>query len=123
MLLNFSNHPYSTWSPEQQTTAAKSFGKVVDLPFPPVDASASISEVAELARESIGQIISLIKLSGEEKATVHISGEYTLVYQVVNMLRKMGVPAVVSTSHRKVKINPDGSKTMYFDFVRFREYY
>lgn len=122
MLINFSNHPSHSWSREQAGAAKEIFGGVLDLPFPEVDPNASGEEVAALADSCVKQINDAAR-QFSESYSVHITGEFTLVYSIVQLLHRSGINACAATSRRKIKINDDGSKTVYFEFVRFRKYF
>ena len=47
MLINFSNHPYETWSEDMRRAAAK-YGETVDFPFPQLEPNLSVDELREL---------------------------------------------------------------------------
>lgn len=120
MLINLSNHPSSNWDSFQHESAAP-FGEIIDIPFPEIDPDWDSQQIKELAREYLQRIKTL---AGEESAVpvVHIMGEYSFCYQLVEMLKNHGIDAVVSTSKRQSVINSDGTKTIRFDFVKFRNY-
>ena len=119
MLINFSNHPASTWSAEQLQVAQELYGDVMDLPFPNVNSYADENEVAELADLCSEQIVAL----AEGKAnTVHAMGEMSLTFAVIRRLEKLGIPCVESTTERIVKNLGDGHKDVLFRFARFRKY-
>lgn len=118
MLINLSNHPSAKWSSEQKN-AASQFGEIVDLPFPDVDAAGNEKYIDDLASDYVNNV--------KYKATnnnifVHIMGEMTLTFAIVRQLQKIGIPCIASTTQRLVTENPDGSKSVLFQFVRFRHY-
>jgi len=121
MLINLSNHPSATWSEEQMQAAAEQFGKVVDVPFPDIDPVWNTEQIEQLADVYLEKIE---KLTAEHQAnpTVHLMGEYTFCFALVRKLQAIGVECVVSTSQRQSSMNPDGTKTIAFNFVRFRAY-
>ena len=49
-------------------------------------------------------------------------GEMTFTYNLVQKLNSYGHYCVASTTERVAVENPDGSKTVQFEFVQFREY-
>ena len=116
--LNLSNHPSTNWS-EEQLTAARIFGEIKDLPFPNIDESLDETGIEALTDDYLAQIK---ELSGGEPCTVHIMGEMTFTYALVNKLKAEGYTCVASTSIRDVELLPDGSKQVRFHFCRFRKY-
>lgn len=123
MLVNFSNHRIENWSAEQLATA-KTYGEIVDVPFPNVDPTGSVSYIADLADECVEKLMSIIE--NPECDVVHIMGELNLVYCVVNKLKSRGVKCVVSTTERnveeKVLDNGEIQKIATFKFCTFREF-
>ena len=118
MLVNLSNHPYSQWC-ERQKAAASVYGPAVDLPFPSVSPETSEEEIGNLADDYLGKILNL----GEtQDMTVHIMGEHTLCHTLINRLQDRGISCIASCSARDVTMQPDGSKLVNFNFVRFRKY-
>lgn len=120
MLLNLSNHPSSKWSPEQ-LSAAQQYGEIVDMAFPAIAAEADTSEIIDLA-EKYYQMIVAQKHSVNEPIFVHLMGEFTFTFALVNRLCTNGIQCMASTTRRNVSENTDGSKTTNFEFVRFRLY-
>lgn len=119
MLINLSNHPSKNWSIEQ-LNAAEQFGEIVDIPFPAVSPFAPLADVKNIALEYFQLIIS----KGEKsELVVNLSGEFTLVFSLVELLKREGIQVVCATSERNVLVNDDGTKTIKFDFVAFRNYY
>ena len=121
MLINLSNHPSDKWS-QKQLVAAQQFGKIVDMPFPPIDPILDVSDVILLVNEFQNKIQQL-SISNQEPLTVHIVGEFTFTHALVNRLKIAGICCVASTTRRNVVDNPDGTKITNFEFVRFREYF
>lgn len=120
MFINFSNHPSSQWS-EAQLTAARRFGKIVDMRFPAMDPQASAEKVHQCA----ASIFSFIRALG--KPVVMVQGEYTFTYQLVSMLQQAGIRAVAAcntrVSEEHVDENGQTLKLSYFRFEGFRDYY
>ena len=99
--------------------AARSYGDVVDLPFPGVAPDADSQELQPLAQDCVQMILS----QGEaDNITVHIMGEMTLTFRVVTRLKELGIRCIASTTERKTTYNADGTKLSEFSFVKFREY-
>jgi CRISPR-associated Csx2 family protein len=121
MLINLSNHPSSTWNNEQIQAAAEQFGEVVDVPFPDIDPQWNAEQIEQLADEYLLKIEKMA-VEHQAKPTVHLMGEYTFCFALVRKLQTIGINCVVSTSQRQATLNPDGTKTIAFNFVQFRPY-
>ena len=113
MLLNLTNHPSDTWSPEQIAAAG---GDVMDMPFPSVPPEADEAYIDALANEYLDRILSLENLSA-----VHIMGEFNFCYALISRLKAQGVRCVASTTLRET-VEENGVKISKFKFTRFREY-
>ena len=118
MFINITNHPSSLWE-EIQLNEAKKYGEIVDIPFPVIDPKLNISEIKDLAKEYVDKIVHL----DAETKVVHIMGEMTFTFCVVNMLQKLGIQCVASTTRRDTIIAEDGSKISKFHFEQFRPYF
>lgn len=121
ILLNLSNHPHSTWSERQLQAARDLFGEIIDIAFPVVDPTLDEEGIEQLACEYLSKITE-IAADKNETPVVHLMGEYTFTFALANKLKTEGIEVLVSTSERQTEMNPDGSKTIRFDFVRFRKY-
>lgn len=115
MLLNLSNHPSDNWSPEQMKTALHHYGSVQDLPFPQIDPKASSDQIAQLAEEFE------FKIREINPDVVHIMGEMTFTFQLVNRLKAIGISCVASTTQRIIQ-QEENQKISIFQFVQFRSY-
>lgn len=118
MLINLSNHPSSKWS-EAQTQSAHQYGDIVDLPFPKVDPKGDETDVVNLAEEYFQKVLDL---ANGTNVTVHLMGEMTLTYALVQRLQKIGIVCVASTTQRVSIDLPDGRQESVFKFVKFRKY-
>lgn len=118
--INFTNHPSSNWSEEQIKAVREKYdSEIIDVSFPPVSASADEVEIRNQASKCVERIC------GYAPSAVMCQGEFGLIYQVVNMLKKRGIRVVYSCSERRTveKKTDNGTvKTSEFCFVRFREY-
>ncbi|MCM1523543.1 MAG: hypothetical protein NC120_03700 [Ruminococcus sp.] len=119
MLINFTNHPSSSWCSEQISVAER-WGNIVDMPFPSVPALADESEISALADACCAKLISLAP------DAVLVQGEMTLAFAVAERLRRNGITALCAASERVCETSAaeDGStiRKSVFRFVRFREY-
>ncbi len=115
MLLNLSNHPSSNWSDKQLKIAKAQFGTIKDMVFPIIDPSWSSKEVKGFAKKFLESILT------KRPEAVHIMGEMTFTFFLVQKLQQAGIRCVASTSDRKVE-ERKGKKIVHFDFVQFRDY-
>lgn len=122
MLINLSNHPYSTWDEPQKQAVESKYGKVVDLTFPQVDPRADISRVKQLAEEFLRETILLFSDGDGMDNAIHISGEDCFVFQYVTMAKEKGLNCICSTTPHIVK-SGNHVKTSVFQFTRLRNYY
>lgn len=123
MFINFSNHRIENWG-EEQLAATKSYGEIVDMPFPNVNPVGDKNYISNLADEYAGKIVSMIQDPLQD--VVHIMGELNLVFSVVSRLTAKGVTCVASTTERIVveKVTETGEliKSAMFKFCQFRAY-
>lgn len=119
MFINFTNHPSSVWE-NSQIEAAKVFGPIVDMQFPPIDEYGDEQYIAGLVSQYVSMIKDLSPIS--EDTIVHIMGEMTFTCAMVNKLQQNGYICVASTTGRNVTLLDDGSKKVIFQFIRFRRY-
>lgn len=119
MLLNLSNHPSANWSAEQKDTAEKLYGEIIDLPFPVVDPAGDEEYIAYLAEDYCRQVL---EMSEDRDVTVHLMGEMTLTFALVQQLQTDGITCVASTTERETNETPDGHKESFFKFIQFRKY-
>lgn len=118
--INLSNHPSSSWS-EKQLAAAHKYGEILDIDFPQIEDSCDEEEIRTLVSVYCTKIINTTH--GEsEGVTIHIMGEMTFTYALVKELTLMGYTCVASTSKRIVEEHGDGTKTVKFEFCKFRRY-
>lgn len=123
MLINFSNHPSDKWDEMQKQTALSQFGSIVDLQFPQVDPQANESGIRELANQYVQRIKEMLTLQENKfPVAVHIMGEMTFLFCVINLLKNNEIQCLASTTQRKAIVDDKGVKTSVFEFVRFRNY-
>lgn len=119
VFVNLSNHPSVDWS-EEQKKAALAYGGIIDVPFPSVPSSCSDKAMQKLADKAIGAVTKAAYPARE--VTVHVMGEMTLTYRIVNKLKARGIRCLASTSDRVASDIGNGEKISQFHFVEFREY-
>ena len=73
-----------------------------------------------MAEKTLGKIYQTAYPARE--VTIHIMGEMTFTFRLVEKLKAAGIRCVASTSERVVQELSDGKKVVQFSFVRFREY-
>lgn len=117
MFINLTNHPSERWSKEQ-LNAARQYGEIVDLSFPIIEPDFTKDDVMFFVRECIETVLGLM----EGDTVVHVMGEMTFTYNMVNALKEKGVTCLASTTERNTIMTPDGKKISEFKFVQFREY-
>lgn len=120
MLLNISNHPYSTWS-DSQKDVARQFGNVHDIAFPELDPEWDSVKVFVTAQQFVERIKTEYPARDSEKLTIHIMGEMTFTYAAVRLFQKSGFRCIASTTKRIVEQQSE-KKVSYFKFVQFRDY-
>lgn len=118
MLLNLSNHPSTHWPSEQLQAAHEQYGNIKDTDFPHIHPIWSTDQVAQLAEQYYN---SMIKLEPYPIA-IHIMGELTFAFALVQKLKAAGISYIASTTERKIINEENGNKTSAFTFVRFRQY-
>lgn len=118
IFINLSNHPFTCWS-EKQLAAAREYGEPVELPFPDISPEIGEKELKMLVDEYFTKIQ---ELTEGKTGTVHIMGEMTFTYALVERLNKSGIRCIASTSKRIVEEDTEGNRTSHFSFVRFRNY-
>ena len=118
LFINFSNHPYAQWS-EEQKKASEEFGECVDLQFPQIEPMATSGEISKLADEYEDKIK---EIADGKKATVHIMGEMSFTYSMIERLKALGICCVCSTTYRLVKDEGNGKRYVEFQFRQFRNY-
>lgn len=121
MLINLSNHPKDKWSEKQIIAATRKYKSIYDIPFPYISPKASTNQVKLKAEKYLNIILDALKKSREKNNAVHLMGEFTFVYHLVNLLKKKKIKVIVSTTDRIVE-EKDGKKIVTFSFVKFRDY-
>ena len=118
VFINFTNHPSTQWE-EAQIKEASTWGKIIDIPFPHVDATADEKVIGELAQRYVHSIL-------EHNPTIVLcQGEFTLCYLVITKLIEHNIKVVAACSQRLVEeVFENGQKTKKsrFVFSGFREY-
>ena len=124
--MNISNHPSIRWS-EKQLDATREYAPapeglcaVEDLRFPNVPADAEERTLRAFCADIVGTVN--VRINEGYNVTCMVQGESTLTYMIVDRLLAAGIKCVAATTERNTIENEDGSKTVSFDFVRFREY-
>ena len=119
IFLNHTNHPSDKWSNEQ-ISAAKMFGEIVDLPFPNIPPQFDSDDIKKIVAENLQEILKI------SPAAVLCQGEFNYTFEMVTELKKNNIPVFAATSERIVSTltDEDGSikRISTFRFVRFRNY-
>ena len=119
IFLNHTNHPSDQWSSEQ-ISAAKIFGKIIDLPFPNIPPQFDSDDIKKIVAENLQEILKI------SPAAVLCQGEFNYTFEIVTALKKNNIPVFAATSERIVSTVIDEGGTSKristFRFVRFRNY-
>ena len=92
---------------------------IVDYPFPAVDPYWNADKVKSEAVKIFNDILAKYP---NEQLVVHVAGEFTMCYTLVNLFKNAGVKCVASCTFRNVVECKDGTKIQKFGFIQFREY-
>ena len=98
-----------------------SYGSVVDLAFPAVPTDADNDLILDLSDKYFNACMDLLGKSTDANNAVHVMGEMTFSFAMVNRLIKAKIVCVASTTERNVS-ELEEAKISKFKFVRFREY-
>lgn len=120
MLINLTNHPSALWD-DKQLQAADQYGECVDMPFPAIDAEGDEEYINQLTDEYLQKIIQIADKE-ETEITVHLMGEMTFTFSLVEKLKNIGISCISSTSERNTRDLGNGQKEIQFKFVKFRRY-
>lgn len=115
MLVNLSNHPSCKWNKEQLYEAKAKYGTILDMPFPYIEPTADTPTVSQLAGVYFLEILAC------QPQAVHLMGEMTFTFELVNRLRKAQIICLASTTERIVEEKKD-ERVVKFQFIRFRAY-
>lgn len=116
MLINLSNHPSLSWPEKQVKQANELYGQLHDMAFPQIDPEANEKDIKDLAQTYLQKILAL------KPKAVHLMGELTFTFELVQLLKNHNITCIASTTHRSTVDLPDGTKNVKFEFVRFRKY-
>lgn len=117
-LINLSNHPLQSWSDEQLCAARKQFAEIIDYPFPAVNPHLDSEQLYPMA----GTLVYELKEKyPAEQFALHIMGEQTMSFLLIQLLMTAGYRCLSSTSDRLVDVK-EGHKIVRFQFQRFRDY-
>lgn len=117
MLINLSNHPVSEWNEIQLSEAVNLYGEVQDMPFPNINPQWNLVDIETLAQQYFESIKKL------NPQAVHIMGEMTFCYNLIQKLQEEGIKCIASTTERNVTTKSTGEKLVSFKFIRFRNYF
>lgn len=123
LFINYTNHPTSKWLEDQLNAAKEMADRIVDELFPQINPGATEFDIVDLAKNEINRLFQTY--SGYNELIIHIAGEMTFTAYFVSQINKWWAAntiCITSTTKRDVVENEDGSKTVKFKFVRFRQY-
>lgn len=118
-LINFSNHPYHSWSSDQKKCAQKYFKKIKDISYPYIEPNYNGNDLTMLKNIYLPMILE----SGTNFETmIHIMGELRFVYIMVNELQNLNYTCLVSINDRQVIDLGNGEFLKKFSFKGFAPY-
>lgn len=131
--LNISNHPSDKWGEKQISSALELADGIIDLPFPNINPEWDSVNYSHLnLRDMVKKISKDAELSSaikqfsmyynNQNTIIMVQGEMSFTHYLVNILQNDGYTVVCSTTERNTVENADGTKTVKFEFCRFREY-
>lgn len=119
MFINLSNHPSAGW-PESEIAAATAWGEVTDIPFPAIRAESPEEEISRLAAGYLARI------PADGSSAVMVTGEYSLVYALVDALLEKECRVVCPEAEVSVSVTRGkggvSERKLNYDFRRFVEY-
>lgn len=111
------------WDKKQLNAARELYGSIVDIKFPEIPPESGLPEIKNLVTKYTGLIDGYFSSVTEVSNAVHLMGEFTFTYNLVEELRKKNITVIASTTKRNIVKENNGSKISQFQFVRFRNYY
>ncbi len=121
IFINLSNHPFGLWK-KHRKLAALQIGKPIDLPFPNIAPEWHRGKVEELVPVYLHKCLQLAEHYKGGIAAVHIMGEMTFTFALVQALKQEGITTLASTTERTTHLDKQGNEVKTFHFVRFRKY-
>jgi len=131
--LNISNHPSDKWGDKQRNSALEMAEEIIDLPFPNINPDwdtvrySHISSLENLIkpfnkRDSEKSLKDFPLYHNNTNTVVMVMGEMCYTHYLVNLLQGEGYTVVCATTERNTVENADGTKTVKFEFCKFRTY-
>lgn len=120
LVINISNHPSSGWGDAQKDACGDVI--IVDDKFPNISPSADADELDAACFCYADWLTSTINGINKDRIAFVVAGAQGALFRIVGFLKMTGYTVLEATSERNTTINPDGSKTVRFDFVRFRSF-
>ncbi|MBW7889540.1 MAG: hypothetical protein LC115_08305 [Bacteroidia bacterium] len=115
IIINLSNHPSSSWSEAQKA----GWDVIDDIQFPAVEFETDIK--GEAVR-IVGEIVDKYRCEDYRMITVMVQGQSVLTFAIVLRLLRLGFRVVAAYTERNTTVNPDGTKTVKFDFGGWQDY-
>lgn len=121
LFLNLSNHPSGLWK-KHQKAAALQWGEIVDVPFPNIPPEWTNEEVETLVEEYVEKCLALEEAKNGAIAAIHLMGEMTFTFKLLQRLKEMDITVLASTTERLSSQDEKGNKVTVFNFIQFRKY-
>lgn len=120
LVINISNHSYNSWDKEQVKACGDA--TIVDLPHPVINPCASAEDLDIATFSMGGWLCATLPGIPEENVSFVIAGAQGFIFRLVGLLKMEGYTCLEACSDRNTTINPDGSKTVKFEFKGFRSF-
>lgn len=120
VVINISNHSSSTWSREQKEACGDAI--IIDEKFPNINPAAEADDLDAMCFCYADWLTSTVNNISRDRVTFLVAGAQGALFRIVGFLKMAGYAVMEATSERNTTINADGSKTVRFDFVRFRSF-
>lgn len=129
IFINLSNHPTDKWSETQKAAVINKYQpkQIIDIAFPPIDPEWNLDKVRTLAHSYKNEIINHFH-DRNDHIILHVMGEMSFTYILINMMLDYTVTCICSTTKRVVTTKYDDNgveigKETKFEFCKFRDYY
>jgi len=116
MLINLSNHPFSTWPEAQQHDAIQHYISVVDIEFPHIEPEWKYEKLVDIANNLLTRVLS------NKADAIYVVGEHVFTFMLVRLFQKNGLKCINAKSKRLITELENGSVSKSFQFKGFREY-
>lgn len=118
VFINFSNHPSNIWS-KKQLEETRQYGEIIDIHFPNIEPYLNKKDILDMVDDYFKLIISY---KDKDEIIVHIMGEMTFCFALIERLKQNNIKCIASTNQRIVNTISSNKKETIFEFCTYREY-